>query len=240
MAVKVGVDIGSRNTKVAVLDDEVTYSIFDSSEMIYSGLDLGIPKGSSVVTTGYGRHRIEGAVSIPEIRAHTLGVMNTLDLRDFTLLDIGGQDFKITRVEKGGIRDFNMNDKCAAGTGRFLEKMSEVLSLSIEELGGYRGTRKVLESTCSVFTESEIIGMMMEDVPREEICSGVIFSVFERVRPYIRRYPLDTIVFTGGVSRSEGLRRTLEDELEVDIVVPDNAQFMGALGCSISRKHKTM
>ena len=240
MTVRVGVDIGSRNTKVVVRDSEVRYSIFDSSDVVYSGVDLGIPKGSSIVTTGYGRHRIEEGISIPEIRAHTLGVMNTLDLRDFTLLDIGGQDFKITRVEKGGIRDFNMNDKCAAGTGRFLEKMSEVLSSSIEELGSYRGTKKVLESTCSVFTESEIIGMMMEDVPREEICSGVIFSVFERVRPYIRRYPLDTIVFTGGVSRSDGLRRTLEEELEVDVVVPDKAQFMGALGCSLSRKHRTI
>jgi len=162
---------------------------------------MDLPTGLSVVTTGYGRKVPGNYPSIPEVRAHTIGAVGSLEMDDFTLLDIGGQDYKVVRVENGGIRDFFMNDKCAAGTGRFLEKMADMLSLDLHELGSYRGRRKLLESTCSVFSETEIISMKMDGLNADEIAEGVIYSVYERIRPLLRSFPSDRIVFTGGVLR---------------------------------------
>jgi predicted CoA-substrate-specific enzyme activase len=176
---------------------------------------------------------------IPEIRAHTVGALKTIEKNTFTLLDIGGQDFKVVRVENGSIRDFHMNDKCAAGTGRFLEKMAEMLHMSIDELGARRGDSKILESTCSVFTETELISLLMEGASREHLAGGVLYSVYERVRPYLRMFPADLLVFTGGVSMCTGLVGTIEDNLRIEVIVPPDPQFMGALGCYHARSSRS-
>ncbi|MGA1819557.1 MAG: acyl-CoA dehydratase activase [Thermoplasmatota archaeon] len=230
---RIGLDIGSRSTKAAFTDgDVIGTEMMDTADFIYGGFIEGL-KGFDVVTTGYGRNRVVHARKVPEIRAHTLGVLRSTGIDSFTLLDIGGQDFKVVRVDKKGIRDFHMNDKCAAGTGRFLEKMGEMLSMSVEELGCHRGDSKVLESTCSVFTETELISLMMEGATRDQLASGVIYSVYERVRPYLRMFPADTVVFSGGVSGCTGLVETLKEGLSVDVVVPERAQFMGAVGAML-------
>lgn len=235
---KIGVDVGSRSTKVYTVDQgDERYLISDTPEFLEELGNIDISKDLEVVTTGYGRHRVPGSRSIPEIRAHTTGVVMSHGISDCTLLDIGGQDFKVIRVEAKGIRDFTMNDKCAAGTGRFLEKMASMLSMELGELGKYKGDRKILESTCSVFTETEIISLMMEGVQRSELASGVVHSVYERVRPYIRMFPSDILVFTGGVASLEGLRKTISDDLDIDVLVPERAQFMGAVGCFHARKY---
>lgn len=209
--------------------------MIDTTEFIYGSLWKNIPDGVDVVATGYGRNKVQVGRKIPEIRAHTVGAIRRTGLETFTLLDIGGQDFKVVRVEKKVIRDFHMNDKCAAGTGRFLEKMADVLKMDLSDLGEHEGGRKILESTCSVFTETELISLMMEGSTREELSGGVIHSVYERVRPYLRMFPADLIVFTGGVSRCNGLKETIEKGMNVDVLVPEDAQFMGALGCSHTR-----
>ena len=227
---RIGIDIGSRSTKFAYRrQDRIVVSIMDTNDFIYNCLAGGITS-LDIVTTGYGRGKVPGARKIPEIRAHTLGALRTVEIDKFTLLDIGGQDFKVVRIENKGIRDFHMNDKCAAGTGRFLEKMAGMLGMSIEELGSHRGDSKVLESTCSVFTETELISLMMEGATREQLAGGVIYSVYERVRPYLRMFPADTVVFTGGGALSGGLVSTIGDGLSVEVVVPEMAQYMGALG----------
>ena len=232
---RIGIDVGSRSTKAAAMVEGVlSLGIADTTKMIYGGFQ-GIPEGSEVVSTGYGRGKVPGALRIPEIRAHTVGVLKTIDIDTFTLLDIGGQDFKVVRVEEKAIKDFVMNDKCAAGTGRFLEKMAQMLGMSLDDLGDHKGERKVLESTCSVFTETELISMMMEGSTKDELASGVIYSVYERTRPFLRSYPADRLVLTGGVSSMRGLQKTIQDHLGVEVIVPDNAQFMGAIGCYFSR-----
>ena len=234
---RLGLDIGSRSTKMFFRHgDTERYLICDTPLFLGSVRGARISTDLDIVTTGYGRHRIEEARSIPEIRAHTNGILRSMNIDRCTILDIGGQDFKIVRVENKGIRDFTMNDKCAAGTGRFLEKMAEMLSMDLDELGEHQGTRKILESTCSVFTETEIISLMMEGVPIDELASGVIHSVYERVRPYLKMYPIDTVVFTGGVSRMNGLERTISEDLGIEVKVPERSQFMGAKGCFHSRK----
>jgi predicted CoA-substrate-specific enzyme activase len=235
-AEKMGMDIGSRSTKAALMvNGEIHLSEIDSSRFMEIR-DSICPEGISLVTTGYGRHVLGNVPTIPEIRAHVLGVVREIGLDTFTLLDIGGQDYKVIRVEGKGIRDFMMNDKCAAGTGRFLEKMADMLSIGIDELGSRKGERKILESTCSVFTETEIISLMMEGWSRDDLASGVIYSVFERIRPYLRGFPRDNLIFTGGVSRCSGLADTISEQLDVEVVIPDNPQFTGAVGCLISKR----
>jgi predicted CoA-substrate-specific enzyme activase len=231
---RIGLDIGSRSAKM-YLREEGDFFIWDTPVFLEE-LSLVELKGcEDIVSTGYGRLRVPGARTIPEIRAHTTGVVNSLDIEDCTILDIGGQDFKIIRIEGRGIKEFIMNDKCAAGTGRFLEKMADMLSMDLEELGNFIGGRKVLESTCSVFTETEIISLMMDGVPRSELACGVLHSVYERVRPSLRMFPMDLIVFTGGVSRMKGLVSTISEELDVEVIVPERSQFMGAYGCAMAR-----
>ena len=236
---KLGLDIGSRSTKASFgVGGEVLQAECDTQQFLRSLPDFS-HTGVSIVTTGYGREVPGDFVTIPEIRAHVLGALKKLDRDTFTLLDIGGQDYKVIRVENRAIRDFHMNDKCAAGTGRFLEKMADMLSMEIEELGEYVGERKILEATCAVFTETEIIGLMMDGWSDEDLASGVIYSVYERIRPLLRSFPLDSIVFTGGVSRCAGLAETIGDNLGVEVVVPPDPQFMGSLGCLVTNRHRS-
>jgi (R)-2-hydroxyacyl-CoA dehydratese activating ATPase len=234
---RLGLDVGSRSTKYAFhVDGELILGRIDTTDFIFQNMAGKLPTDIEMVSTGYGRNKVTSTRQIPEIRAHTVGALRSLEIDTFTLLDIGGQDFKVVRVENSAIKDFHMNDKCAAGTGRFLEKMAEMLHLKVEELGSHTGNSRVLESTCSVFTETELISLMMEGSTKADLAGGVVFSVYERIRPYLRMYPSDTIVFTGGVARCTGLVKTISEGLSADVIVPDRAQFMGALGSLYSRK----
>lgn len=228
---RIGMDLGSRSIKAAgLIDGEHVLWISDTESTIHSGIPP-LPEGVQCVTTGYGRGMMKGAVTINEIRAHAVGVLSSLDIDTFTLLDIGGQDFKVIRLKDRGIVDFTMNDKCAAGTGRFLEKMAGMLGMSITELGSHKGRRKVLESTCAVFTETELISLMVEGASRDELASGVIYSVFERLRPHLRSHPEDAIVLTGGASILSGITDTIREHSNAEVMVPEHSRFMGALGC---------
>jgi predicted CoA-substrate-specific enzyme activase len=217
------------------LNGDISVGEIDTTDFIFKNIAGSIPPEVEIVSTGYGRNKVPTGNKIPEIRAHTVGALRSLDLYDFTLLDIGGQDFKVVRIENRGIRDFHMNDKCAAGTGRFLEKMAEMLHITVNELGARPGDSKILESTCSVFTETELISLMMEGASKDELAGGVVYSIYERVRPYLKMFPTDTIVFTGGVARCSGLVKTIENGLDAEVIVPDRSQFMGAIGSLYSR-----
>lgn len=231
---RVGLDIGSRSTKM-VNGKDMILSLCDTPEFLERAREINLSHELDIVTTGYGRYRISDSRSIPEIRAHATGVIRSTGMETGTILDIGGQDFKVIRVEGRSIRDFHMNDKCAAGTGRFLEKMAGMLSMTLDDLGRMKGDRRILESTCSVFTETEIISLMMEGVSTDELASGVIYSVYERIRPYLRMFPSDKLIFTGGVASMDGLRETISLGMGVDVMVPSNSQFTGAIGCFHSR-----
>jgi activator of 2-hydroxyglutaryl-CoA dehydratase len=114
--------------------------------------------------------------------------------------------------------------------------MAEMLDITVEELGAHAGDSKVLESTCSVFTETELISLMMEGASKDELAGGVIYSIYERVRPYLRMYPLDSIVLTGGVGSSKGLASTIRKGTMSEVLVPEDAQYMGAIGSLYSRQ----
>lgn len=229
-----GVDIGSTTTKIVLMvDDIVDKQIIPTIKFIYSQKK---DEYRDAVSTGYGRFTINSQKVIPEIRAHVLGALYQTDLRDFTLLDIGGQDYKIIYVKNGVIQDFLTNDKCAAGTGRFLEKMSQVLDVSMEELSRHHEDPVKLNTTCTVFAETELISKMMEGYPKERLISGVNYSVFDRLKPFLMRFRTENLIFTGGVAKNKAIREIIQNELGVNLIVPNEPQANGAIGCAYYAK----
>lgn len=187
--------------------------------------------------TGYGRVAFDRAdKTITEIRCHAKGVADLLpEVR--TIIDIGGQDSKVIRInEQGKVLDFAMNDKCAAGTGRFLQVTSNAMGMDVDELGAAENPLETVSMTsmCTVFAESEVISLLAQNVSRGGIIAGLHKSVARRVASMVRRIGLEgPIAFTGGVARNQGVKRALEEELNCPILVPENCQYTGALGAAL-------
>ncbi|MDD2497451.1 MAG: acyl-CoA dehydratase activase [Desulfitobacteriaceae bacterium] len=243
-----GIDLGSRNVKVALLDSEgFRYYRYDTMEFYRRygqrvggslRIDfpaLGLPRAEKVVSTGYGRLtvQVEGGTVIPEIKAHVLGAVHQTGLKDFTLMDLGGQDTKIAKVANGRLIDFLTNDKCAASSGRYLENMAIVLEMPLEELGKHSDDPVELSSTCAVFGESELIGQIIEGLPMERLAAGVNQTIVRRVKPMLRQLLSKTVVFTGGVAFNQAIKEIVEEEMNVKVIVPPEPQLNGAIGCCI-------
>jgi len=242
---QIGIDLGSRNVKMAVKDSEIKYLLFDTvsfyreygklidGELLVDFTALGFKEIEKIVSTGYGRQavKIKGGEEIPEIRAHVLGAVYQTGLLDFTLLDLGGQDSKVVLVRKGKLTDFLTNDKCAASTGRYLENMAAVLKVSLNELGKYYEDPVELSSTCAIFGETELLGKVVEGYPLERLAAGVNYTIFKRIAPMLKKLFSPQIVFTGGVAYSFALKQIIAKELGAEVVIPSQPQFNGALGC---------
>ncbi|ABB15364.1 putative CoA-substrate-specific enzyme activase [Carboxydothermus hydrogenoformans Z-2901] len=246
MKMYVGIDLGSRNVKMAVKEDgEIRFLLFDTvsfyreygklvdGELVVDFSALGLTPIEKIVSTGYGRQavKIKGGIDLPEIRAHALGAVYQTGLMDFTLLDLGGQDSKVVLVRKGKVADFLTNDKCAASTGRYLENMAAVLKISLEELGNFYEDPVELSSTCAIFGETELLGKVVEGYPLERLAAGVNYTIYKRIAPMLKKLFSPQVVFTGGVAYSRALRKIIEKELGVEVVIPREPQFNGALGC---------
>jgi predicted CoA-substrate-specific enzyme activase len=197
------------------------------------------PRPVSLAATGYGREKISGADRvITEISAHARGA-EFLCPGVRTVIDIGGQDSKLISVEGGRVRDFQMNDKCAAGSGRFLEMIRRRLDLDMdhllmEELLALQ-KQVPLNSTCVVFAESEIIGLLTEGVSREEILGGAVDSMARRVAALAGRTRiLPPAVLTGGLSESPGLCKALSRVLGVELRPLPRGPYAGAIGAALS------
>ncbi|MBN2432983.1 MAG: 2-hydroxyacyl-CoA dehydratase [Acidobacteria bacterium] len=257
-SLRVGIDLGSRWVKLIWLlgDEIVGREMFDTIAFYHSfahraGGCLSLSRerladrfrtqfarplpadGLRLYTTGYGRHlaRFDQAEIIPELEAHLQGARYQLGLEDFTLLDIGGQDTKVIAVLDGRMENFVMNDRCAAGSGRYLENMARLLGIAVHELGLYSADPEPLNATCATFGESEVVGKIVEGVPLERICAGINFSVFQRVLPDLRALPSRVLVVTGGVAHNRAIRKFLGQGTDfAEIVVPPDPQYNGALG----------
>ena len=249
-----GMDLGSRHVKIVLAGEREISSYFtydtvdfyrkygrkEGDQLVIDFAALGLPPlrvdaGDRLVTTGYGRNTIEikGGEDIPEIKAHVLGAVWQTGLKDFTLLDLGGQDSKIVLVKRGKIIDFQTNDKCAAGSGRYLENMAAVLGLDLAELGSHWKSPVDLSSTCAIFGESELIGKIIEGWAVDELAAGVNYTIYKRIRPMLLQLASPVYVFTGGVARSTALRQILQIELNTRVIVPPHPEFNGAIGCSV-------
>jgi len=246
-----GIDIGSSATKVVLLDSRGQYIDSEAIQKgvgrnlvdkilqdLYNRNNLSSEQCGGSIATGYGRIRYKSAdEQISEISCHAKGVTHMVS-EVGTVIDIGGQDLKAMKLGKNGIiEEFMMNDKCAAGTGRFLEVMSHVLGVDVDALGDIDAAaeREIqISNTCTVFAESEVISYLSEDEKIENIVAGIHASVARKAASLVKRIGVnDKVVLTGGVARNQGVVRALRKELEREIFVPENAQLTGALGAAL-------
>jgi len=246
-----GIDIGSSSSKAVILDQELkqlantvvntgTGTQGPEKAVASALLQAGLEREQILrtVVTGYGRMTYENAdKQITEITCHGKGVAFLVP-EARTVIDIGGQDAKVIRLnETGGIENFVMNDKCAAGTGRFLEVMARILDCGIEELAALaeKATEEVnISSTCTVFAESEIISQLATGAKKENVAKGAHKSVAKRVAGLASRIGIKPeITMTGGVALNKGVVEALEKELGAPITVIENPQSAGALGAAL-------
>jgi predicted CoA-substrate-specific enzyme activase len=250
MPVLAGVDIGSTASKAVILVDgqpagqvvgpSSTNPKRTAREIYEQALAAARVKESDVelvVGTGYGRTQVEFADrNISEITCHGRGAHFLLpSVR--TVIDIGGQDTKAICIdERGNLLDFAMNDKCAAGTGRFLEAMARSMEVPIEEMGEHyfgEGDPCTITSMCSVFAESEVINLINEGVELPRIVKGLLLSLAVRVASLSRRLGLiEDIAMTGGVAKSRGVKQAIENKLKIKLMSFNGVdpQIVGALG----------
>ena len=246
-----GVDVGAITAKAAILCDDGLLSTalilagYDRAAAARQVLDQALAQAglareqvSRLVATGYGRVQVAGADrTVTEITCHARGAHHLCpDVR--TVIDIGGQDSKGIAVGPGGrVLDFVMNDKCAAGTGRFLEVMAHALEVDLADFGQLAlaaPRRARISSTCTVFAESEVITHLATGVGRNEIIAGIHEAIAARVATMVGRIPVrDEVVLTGGVAHNAGVARMLEEKLDHPISVPEQAQLTGAIGAAL-------
>ena len=244
-----GIDVGSVAAKAVVLDEEkkivlgravlpTGWNSREAGEQVMQAAcrAAGVETAARVVGTGYGRVALPFADKVvTEISCHARGA-SWLFPATGVVLDIGGQDSKVIAVEDGAVQDFVMNDKCAAGTGRFLQVVSGILGMELPELGlaAAAGKPVSISSMCAVFAETEIIGLLAQGTAPADIAAGVFLSIARRMRGLAARVPLRReCTFTGGLATSPAFSRLLAAELGVPVNVPDDPQTVGALGAAL-------
>ena len=245
-----GIDIGSTTSKCVILrDGEETVA----TSLVQGGIGTRGPVGAvsavlehagmtrenlaNIAATGYGRNKCaETDLQASELTCHGIGAhMVFPEVR--TIIDIGGQDAKCIALDsRGRMTNFLMNDKCAAGTGRFLDVMANILAIPVSELGDYAARASApaaISSTCTVFAESEVISQLANDVAMEDLVAGICASVATRVATLARRIGVTPAVcMSGGVAQNSGVRAAMEAALEQPILFSPQAQLFGALGAA--------
>jgi predicted CoA-substrate-specific enzyme activase len=252
MAYAAGVDVGSTQTKAVIIDEDariVSRSLVDTGanviqaaenayeQALRSG-DVREEEVDYIVGTGYGRYRVTfGNTQVTEISCHGRGSVHMYP-GTRTVVDMGGQDTKAIRVsENGEILDFCMNDKCAAGTGRFLGAASAALDIPLDQLGptALQAERAVkISTTCTVFAESEVLSWLGKGKKIEDILLGVHQSIAARSIGLLRRVGIESeVTFTGGVAKNVGMIQAMEDGMGLKLNVSDESHYMGALGAAL-------
>lgn len=247
-----GIDVGSVTTDAVLLDDKkkiIVFSIVKSGfnhknaieeviNNICSEAQIKREQIKSIVSTGYGRRNVTGAdKAITEISCHAMGT-HFLSPEVRTIVDIGGQDSKVIRVSESGYAEtFYMNDKCAAGTGRFLEVMAHTMGIDINDLGSIAMTATKIEpisSICTVFAESEVISKIAEGKPKENIIAGIHQAIGERLMSMISAIGMKKpVAITGGVAKNKCIVNILSKSLQDSIYQTEEPQIIGALGAAI-------
>lgn len=247
-----GVDVGSTQTKAVILSEDrqiVARALINTGANVSMAAERAFKQAASaagvppegiayVVGTGYGRYKVNfGNAQITEISCHARGA-NFLFPQTRTVIDMGGQDAKGIRVgEQGDVKDFVMNDKCAAGTGRFLSNAAETVGLSLDQIGpiSLEATKPVrLSTVCAVFVESDIMSYLAEGKTVPDILGGVHSAIAARTVALVRRVGIEPeVAFTGGVSRNIGMVKALEEKLGLPVNVCDDSHFIGAIGAAI-------
>ena len=254
-----GCDVGSTYTKSVILDEtgkivscNTIRSKINSAESAKAGLEKAVSEAGLksiselkyIIGTGYGRNKVPQAEeNISEISCHAMGVHVT-DPSVKAIIDIGGQDVKGISVDTDGtVKTFAMNDKCAAGTGRFFESMANAFELSLTEFSDLSLKAKnviPITAQCTVFAESEVITLVGEGKPREEIAAGIQLAVAKRCFVMAKKAgAVDSITLTGGCAKNEGLKKAIEKVLKLKVInLKTDPQIMGALGAAEYARQK--
>jgi predicted CoA-substrate-specific enzyme activase len=253
-----GIDLGSTMTKVVIIDrdEEICASVIKhtgaehrqlANQVMVEALaqaGLSLEEIAYVVATGYGRITVPFADrQITELTCHARGVYHFSPGVSLAI-DIGGQDSKGLKIKNGRLLDFAMSDKCAAGTGRFLELIAASLGLGLDDLGplSMKSTGKVsISSTCTVFARQEVISRISEGAPLEDILAGVHDAIASRVARMVERLKVEPdVLFTGGVAKNIGVVRALEKNLGCEVMVPEEPLLSGAIGATLLGKEITL
>jgi predicted CoA-substrate-specific enzyme activase len=255
-----GIDIGSSTCDAVLIDDHeqiIAWKIVPTGARNIEAIEQstnGVLQRAGVrqqdvaatIATGYGRSRVEGRLaSVTEISCHARGICALLP-RTRVLMDIGGQDSKAIRIDGlGRVADFAMNDKCAAGTGRFLEAMASALQVEVKELApmgeGAAGSL-TLSSMCTVFAESEVVSLIAEGTEVAEIVDGLHRAIAQRAKGLVKRVAPNLaglhVSMSGGVARNPGVVRALGRALGCEISVPSEPDIVGALGAALIARER--
>jgi len=247
-----GIDSGSTTTKLVLMSNgQVDHSyttltgansekaVTQSLDYMKTHFDVSQNDFGFVVVTGYGRGSVAMAdKQVTEITCIAKGISRLCPGTE-AVIDIGGQDSKGIRIDAAGkVLDFVMNEKCAAGTGRFLDVMSRILGLDVSEMGAV-SLQSVnpakISSTCTVFAESEVISHIAKGTPVEDIVAGVLEAITNRIYGLTRRILTGSrrIAFTGGVAKNQGMVKMLERKLGLPLLLPENPQIVGAIGAAL-------
>jgi (R)-2-hydroxyacyl-CoA dehydratese activating ATPase len=237
-----GLDVGSRTIKLVMLDTAVRLS-----QIVETGVNplarcrqlLAGRNYAKLMVTGYGRHlaapAFDGEV-VTEIKAFATGA-RFLYPDCHTVIDIGGQDSKVISLSaQGEVQKFEMNDRCAAGTGKFLEVMAQTLEVSLTEMSqlALSGNKKIqINSLCTVFSESEVVSLIARGEKANDIALALHEAIATRIVPMVRRIGIrNKVVFAGGASLNNCLRKLLQDKLSVELIIPESPQTVGAIGAA--------
>lgn len=250
MTYTMGIDIGSSACKAVILKDgdEIvgTFKVAVGTgttgpnrafEGVLESAGLSADEIDYVLATGYGRNTFERAdAQMSELSCHAKGANHLFpDVR--TVIDIGGQDVKVIQIDHGAMVNFQMNDKCAAGTGRFLDVMARILEVDVSDLASLaaKSTKKIaISSTCTVFAESEVISQLANGEKKEDVVNGIHYAITARVVGLARRVGIrDRVVMTGGVAQNAGVVKALQDQLEHEVSTSPLSQYVGALGATL-------
>ena len=249
-----GIDIGSTMTKVVLTDEHSNLLAVVkgptgpehrrlANEVMRQALEhagLSIGDISYIVATGYGRLNVPFADrQITELSCHARGV-SSLFPKVRTAIDIGGQDAKCMRIANGRLVDFVMNDRCAAGTGRFLEVTAATLGIKLEDMGAMslRATRRIkISSMCTIFAQQEVVALLSQGEQPENVLAGLHDALASRVAALARRLGIEPdVVLTGGVAKNIGMVKAMRQSLGVEVLVPEEPLITGALGAAILAK----
>lgn len=259
MAYAAGVDVGSTQTKAVIVDENeqiISTSLTDTGADVIGiaekAFRMALESGNIleeevefVIGTGYGRYKVTfGDTQVTEISCHARGAAHMFP-GTRTVLDMGGQDTKAISVRPNGeVLDFCMNDKCAAGTGRFLQGAAHALDIPLSDLGpaAMKAERPVkISSTCTVFAESEVLSWAGRGKKLEDILMGVHKSIAKRSFSLLRRVGIEEeVTFTGGVAKNVGMVATLEDLIGFKLNVSPESHYMGALGAALFALERVM
>ena len=236
-----GIDVGSTTTKMVLMENNrvVWYKVEDIGVVIEEDILLKMIKDledkysiDKIIATGYGRHKISFADRVvPEVIALGKGANYFFNDAD-GVVDIGGQDTKVLKIDKEGrVIDFILSDKCAAGTGKFLEKALDILKINKNEVDKYKSDNIAkISSMCAVFAESEIISLLSKKIPKEEILMGVYDSIINRVIPMVNKLKTQNIVFSGGVAKNKVLVEMFKKKLNKKLLIPEEPQIVCCVG----------